>query len=117
MPKFARSKAQMVAAGVIPIDRLTDMRGPVEVLAQRVGRQQVRVRSVARRCVWLLVYFRLASHLASVKEVPHTLGPPGALRTCVFTACRQPCDGHMLLIDVTVPSQRNVTRMHAHTKP
>mmetsp|Transcript_27163 Transcript_27163/g.69134 ORF Transcript_27163/g.69134 Transcript_27163/m.69134 type:complete len:649 (-) Transcript_27163:2405-4351(-) len=40
MPKFARSKAEMVVAGVIPIDRLTDMRAPVEALAQRVGRLQ-----------------------------------------------------------------------------
>lgn len=40
MPKFARSKAEMVVAGVIPIDRLTDMRAPVESLATRVGRGQ-----------------------------------------------------------------------------
>jgi large subunit GTPase 1 len=38
LPKFANSKAEMVAAGVIPIDRLTDMRAPVEVVAQRTGR-------------------------------------------------------------------------------
>lgn len=41
MPKFARSKAEMVVAGVIPIDRLTEIRAPVEVLATRVGRAQV----------------------------------------------------------------------------
>lgn len=34
-------QAEMVAAGVIPIDRLTDVRGPVEVVAQRIGRQQL----------------------------------------------------------------------------
>jgi large subunit GTPase 1 len=28
-------------AGVIPIDRLTDVRAPVEAVAQRVGRQQL----------------------------------------------------------------------------
>jgi len=32
----------MVAAGVIPIDRLTDIRAPVEVVASRCGRKQVR---------------------------------------------------------------------------
>ncbi len=41
MPKFARSKAEMVAAGVIPIDRLTEIRSPVEVVAERCGRGQV----------------------------------------------------------------------------
>lgn len=41
MPKFARSKAEMVVAGVIPIDRLTDIRAPVDSLAARVGRKQV----------------------------------------------------------------------------
>jgi ribosome biogenesis GTPase A len=41
LPKFARSRAEMVAAGVIPIDRLTDIRGPVEVVASRCGRKQV----------------------------------------------------------------------------
>ncbi|GIL89787.1 hypothetical protein Vretimale_16572 [Volvox reticuliferus] len=41
MPKFARSRAEMVAAGVVPIDRLTDIRHPVEVVAGRVGRAQL----------------------------------------------------------------------------
>uniref|UniRef100_A0A7S3R0I0 G domain-containing protein n=1 Tax=Dunaliella tertiolecta TaxID=3047 RepID=A0A7S3R0I0_DUNTE len=41
LPKFARSRAEMVAAGVVPIDRLTDIRGPVEVVASRCGRKQV----------------------------------------------------------------------------
>lgn len=36
MPQFARSKAEMVAAGVVPIDRLTDIFAPVEVIATRV---------------------------------------------------------------------------------
>ena len=40
MPVFANSKAEMVAAGVIPIDRLTDIRNPVEVVAKRLGRWQ-----------------------------------------------------------------------------
>jgi large subunit GTPase 1 len=31
----------MVVAGVIPIDRLTDIRAPVEVVAQRLGRWQI----------------------------------------------------------------------------
>ncbi|GFR44328.1 hypothetical protein Agub_g5541, partial [Astrephomene gubernaculifera] len=41
MPKFARSRAEMVAAGVVPIDRLTDIRQPVEVVTSRVGRAQL----------------------------------------------------------------------------
>ncbi|KAF5842692.1 hypothetical protein DUNSADRAFT_5768 [Dunaliella salina] len=41
LPKFAKSRAEMVAAGVIPIDKLTDIRGPVEVVASRCGRKQV----------------------------------------------------------------------------
>ncbi|GIL57282.1 hypothetical protein Vafri_12537 [Volvox africanus] len=41
MPKFARSRAEMVAAGVVPIDRLTDIRHPVDVVAGRVGRAQL----------------------------------------------------------------------------
>ncbi|KAK9821718.1 hypothetical protein WJX81_002790 [Elliptochloris bilobata] len=38
LPRYAASKAEMVAAGVIPIDRLTDVRAPVAVIAQRVPR-------------------------------------------------------------------------------
>ncbi|KAG1659046.1 hypothetical protein FOA52_010886 [Chlamydomonas sp. UWO 241] len=38
MPMFANSRSEMVAAGVIPIDRLTDIRGPVDVVARRMGR-------------------------------------------------------------------------------
>ncbi|CAL8466799.1 g6335 [Coccomyxa elongata] len=38
LPKYAASKAEMVAAGVIPIDRLTDVRAPAEVIAQRIPR-------------------------------------------------------------------------------
>ncbi|KAI7841023.1 hypothetical protein COHA_005251 [Chlorella ohadii] len=41
LPQYAQSKAEMVAAGVIPIDRLTDVRAPVEAVAARVGRQQL----------------------------------------------------------------------------
>ncbi|EFN52099.1 hypothetical protein CHLNCDRAFT_7626, partial [Chlorella variabilis] len=41
LPQYAHSKAEMVAAGVIPIDRLTDVRAPVEAVAQRVGRRQL----------------------------------------------------------------------------
>jgi large subunit GTPase 1 len=40
-PRFAASKAEMVAAGVIPIDRLTDVRAPIEVAAARCGKQQL----------------------------------------------------------------------------
>jgi len=40
MPQFAHSKAEMVAAGVIPIDRLTDVRAPVSTVAERVSRGQ-----------------------------------------------------------------------------
>lgn len=41
MPKFARSKAEMVAAGVIPIDRLSAIRAPMDVVVARVGRGQL----------------------------------------------------------------------------
>lgn len=41
LPQYAHSKAEMVAAGVIPIDRLTDVRAPVEAVARRVGRCQL----------------------------------------------------------------------------
>jgi len=41
MPKYSAGKPEMVAAGVIPIDRLTEIRAPIEVLATRVGRLQV----------------------------------------------------------------------------
>jgi large subunit GTPase 1 len=40
MPRFARSKAEMVAAGVVPVDRLTDIRAPVAAVAGRVSREQ-----------------------------------------------------------------------------
>lgn len=40
MPQFAHSKAEMVAAGVIPIDRLTDVRAPIATVAERVSRAQ-----------------------------------------------------------------------------
>jgi large subunit GTPase 1 len=50
MPKFAASRAEMVIAGVIPIDRLTDMRGPVGELAARVGRPQVRATRCRSQC-------------------------------------------------------------------
>eukprot|EP00198_Chlamydomonas_reinhardtii_P009867 XP_001699204.1 hypothetical protein CHLREDRAFT_206017 [Chlamydomonas reinhardtii] len=41
MPKYAKSRADMVAAGVVPIDRLTDIRQPVDVVAKRCGREQL----------------------------------------------------------------------------
>lgn len=41
LPQFARSKAEMVAAGVIPIDRLTDIRAPVAAVGARVSREQL----------------------------------------------------------------------------
>jgi large subunit GTPase 1 len=40
-PRFATSKAEMVAAGVIPIDRLTDIRAPIDVVANRCGQPQL----------------------------------------------------------------------------
>jgi large subunit GTPase 1 len=40
-PRFATSKAEMVAAGVIPIDRLTDIRAPIDVVADRCGQPQL----------------------------------------------------------------------------
>lgn len=40
LPGFATSKAQMVAAGVIPIDKLVDLISPVLVILSKVGIQQ-----------------------------------------------------------------------------
>lgn len=40
-PAIGRSKAEMVASGVLPVDRLTDVRSPVGVIAARVPRQQL----------------------------------------------------------------------------
>jgi large subunit GTPase 1 len=37
-PSFSSSKAEMVAAGVLPIDRLTDNRAPMQIVAERVPR-------------------------------------------------------------------------------
>lgn len=46
-PTYANSKAEMVAAGVIPIDRLTDVRAPVQIVADRwVHRVQPEIRPV-----------------------------------------------------------------------
>ncbi|MCO5597342.1 hypothetical protein L7F22_051418 [Adiantum nelumboides] len=38
-PSFTSSRSDMAASGVLPIDRLTDYRGPVEVIAKYVPRQ------------------------------------------------------------------------------
>lgn len=36
-PQLAQSKAEMVSAGVIPIDRLVDVHAPVQVVADKMG--------------------------------------------------------------------------------
>mmetsp|Transcript_15292 Transcript_15292/g.39482 ORF Transcript_15292/g.39482 Transcript_15292/m.39482 type:complete len:604 (-) Transcript_15292:104-1915(-) len=41
LPRFAASKAEMVAAGVVPIDRLTDVHPSVTIIAKRAGRRQL----------------------------------------------------------------------------
>jgi len=41
MPRFAHSKADMVAAGVIPIDRLIDVIEPVDIIVDRAGLRQL----------------------------------------------------------------------------
>lgn len=41
MPRLATSTADMVAAGVVPIDRLTDVAGSITAIAARVSRQQM----------------------------------------------------------------------------
>ncbi len=41
LPRFAGSRADMVAAGVVPIDRLTEVRPPVDVVARRCGTRQL----------------------------------------------------------------------------
>ncbi|KAL3153855.1 hypothetical protein ABBQ32_013427 [Trebouxia sp. C0010 RCD-2024] len=40
LPRYAQSKSEMVAAGVIPIDRLTDVRTPVAVVCERIPRPE-----------------------------------------------------------------------------
>lgn len=37
-PSFTSSRSEMVAAGVLPIDRMTDHRGPIQVVASQVPR-------------------------------------------------------------------------------
>lgn len=37
-PSFTSSRSEMVAAGVLPIDRMTDHRGPIQVVANKVPR-------------------------------------------------------------------------------
>eukprot|EP00850_Spirogloea_muscicola_P020569 SM000220S07048 [mRNA] locus=s220:69483:71828:- [translate_table: standard] len=37
-PSFTSSRSEMVACGVLPIDRLTDQTGPVEILCQQIPR-------------------------------------------------------------------------------
>jgi hypothetical protein len=41
LPRLASSTADMVAAGVLPIDRLTDIKAAVSSVAKRVSRQQM----------------------------------------------------------------------------
>lgn len=41
LPRYAQSKSEMVAAGVIPIDRLTDVRTPVAVVCNRISRAEL----------------------------------------------------------------------------
>lgn len=41
LPRFAGSRAEMVAAGVVPIDRLTEVRSAVDAVAARCGRRQL----------------------------------------------------------------------------
>lgn len=38
-PSFATSKAEMAVSGLVPIDRLTDIRAPIDVIGQRAPRQ------------------------------------------------------------------------------
>eukprot|EP00897_Mesotaenium_endlicherianum_P010478 jgi/Mesen1/9459/ME000627S08849 len=37
-PSFSSSRSEMVAAGVLPIDRMTEQRGPVEIVAEQIPR-------------------------------------------------------------------------------
>jgi large subunit GTPase 1 len=41
LPKFASSRADMVAAGVVPIDRLSEMHTPIATIARRISRHQL----------------------------------------------------------------------------
>lgn len=41
LPRFASSKSEMVAAGVVPIDRLTDVIAPVGTICARISRQHI----------------------------------------------------------------------------
>ncbi|XP_002985785.2 GTPase LSG1-1 isoform X1 [Selaginella moellendorffii] len=40
-PSFTSSKADMVAAGVLPVDKMTDYRGPIQVIANQIPRRQL----------------------------------------------------------------------------
>jgi len=40
-PSFSSSKAELVCNGVIPIDRLTDVRAPIEIIAERIPRRAI----------------------------------------------------------------------------
>jgi large subunit GTPase 1 len=40
-PSFSDSRAELVAAGVLPIDRLTDVVAPIDVVARRIPRAQL----------------------------------------------------------------------------
>lgn len=42
LPRLARSKEDMIAAGVVVIDHLTDVRAPVELVALRAGVEQLK---------------------------------------------------------------------------
>lgn len=40
-PNFSSSRAELVAASIMPIDRLTDIRSPVGLVAQRIPRKEL----------------------------------------------------------------------------
>ena len=40
-PSFSSSKADLVCNGVIPIDRLTDVRAPIDIIARRIPRDAI----------------------------------------------------------------------------
>ena len=40
-PSFTASRAELVCNGVLPVDRLTDVRQPVSIVAQRISRHLI----------------------------------------------------------------------------
>jgi large subunit GTPase 1 len=87
-PRFAASKAEMVAAGVIPIDRLTDVRAPIEVAAARCGKQQLEAVYGIHMAAWPEDGASAAASAPSSSAKPAAAAATGE----VDSAARQPAE-------------------------